>query len=392
MRSLTPRWFASRSLWAVSDEPVPREVIFMRTLGLGYMVLFPIVTATTEPRPALHGRGLAVAVAMVVLVTAVLVTQPRAVIPDRRRIAGLLAITASSLVLAAVQPDGMWAASPYFVGVVAAMRLPKRAGVRVFALSLLSLAVVAAVRSDLASVASALVGAVPWFLVMRLIRRTHEQNVALEQSRAAEATAAAAAERGRVAREMHDVLAHSLSALALQLESTRLRARECGVPEDLESAIGHAHHLAVGGLNEARRAISATRGDELAGPERLGSLAEAFGDQSGLPIDLDVRGEPRRLPPDAGLAVYRTAQEALTNIRRHAAAERVRLRLDYRPEETVLLIEDHGAANAPPPPPLAATGPGYGLTGMRERAELLGGRLLAEPTGDGFRVELRLPA
>ena len=83
------------------------------------------------------------------------------------------------------------------------------------------------------------------------------------------------------------------------------------------------------------------RGEELPGPERIGALADAFKEQSGLPVALEVRGEPRELPPDARLAMYRTAQEALTNVRRHATAERVDVKLDYGPDSTVLVVEDH---------------------------------------------------
>ncbi len=226
---------------------------------------------------------------------------------------------------------------------------------------------------------------------MRLLHYVSEQRDELKASRAAEAQAAAAAERGRLAREMHDVLAHSLSALALQLETTRLLARDRGVDPDIIQAVDRAHHLAASGLDEARRAIAAERGEELPGPERIGTLAEAFKEQSGLPVALEVRGEPRELPPDARLAMYRTAQEALTNVRRHATAERVDVKLDYGPDRTVLVVEDHAIPGSPPPAAIGLTG-GYGLTGMRERAELLGGELLALPTPTGFRVELRLPA
>ena len=194
-----------------------------------------------------------------------------------------------------------------------------------------------------------------------------------------------------MAREMHDVLAHSLSALALQLETTRLLAHDRDVDPDVTQAIDRAHHLAASGLDEARRAIAAERGDELPGPERIGALADAFKEQSGLPVALEVRGEPRQLPPQARLAMYRTAQEALTNVRRHATAERVDVRLDYGPDSTVLVVEDHAVPGSSPRAAIGLNG-GYGLTGMRERAELLGGELQAAPTPGGFRVELRLPA
>ena len=156
------------------------------------------------------------------------------------------------------------------------------------------------------------------------------------------------------------------------------------------TAVERAHHLAREGLDEARRAIGALRGDELPGPERLQALADAFAEQAGARCRLTVAGTPRELPSEARLALYRTAQEALTNVRRHSAADRVDLALEYRPDATTLVVRDHG-----PGAPVAAaggSGGGYGLTGMRERAELLGGRLRAGPSDDGFRVELWLPA
>ena len=101
---------------------------------------------------------------------------------------------------------------------------------------------------------------------------------------------------------------------------------------------------------------------------------------------MTVTGTPREPSSEAKLALYRTAQEALTNVRRHSAAERVELQWSTPPTATTLTVSDHGG------PAPTMNGSGYGLTGMRERAELLGGRLNAGPTDDGFRVELWLPA
>jgi signal transduction histidine kinase len=103
---------------------------------------------------------------------------------------------------------------------------------------------------------------------------------------------------------------------------------------------------------------------------------------------MSVSGEPRELASEARVALYRTAQEALTNVSRHSAAEHVELRLAYEPSGTRLVVQDPG----PGVDGGASVGGGYGLTGMRERAELLGGRLSAGPMGDGFKVELWLPA
>ena len=102
---------------------------------------------------------------------------------------------------------------------------------------------------------------------------------------------------------------------------------------------------------------------------------------------LEVRGQPRPLAPDARLALYRTAQEALANVRKHAPDAHVEVRLTWGDDNAVLVIEDHVEGGTPP----TAGDGGYGLTGMAERAELLGGHLETVPTPTGFRVELRLP-
>jgi signal transduction histidine kinase len=132
------------------------------------------------------------------------------------------------------------------------------------------------------------------------------------------------------------------------------------------------------------------RDDELPGPGRLAGLAAQFQEVSGVPCQFTVSGQAYELPSEAGLAVYRVAQEALTNITKHASAERVEVHLGYEPCATRLTVEnfavDWGA------PRLAGDGAGYGLTGMRERAELLGGELTTAITHGGFRVELRVPA
>ncbi len=365
----------------------------MRCIGLGFMVLMLAATITTKPYPALHGSGLAVLVALCVMPVAIVIANPRSAAGETMRLWTLGTVAVAGTVLAIAQPNGIWEASPYYVAIVAAMRLERTTAVWALGLTLLLLGGAGALGDHWGASLSTMIGAVPWFLVMRQMRRMHDQNVALERSQAAEATAAAAAERGRIAREMHDVLAHTLSALALQLESTRLLAHDHGVDPEISRAIDQAHGLAASGLEEARRAISAARGEDLPGPERVGSLAEAFSEQSGLPAAVEIHGDPRELPADARLAVYRTAQEALTNIRRHASPSRVQVSLEYRKDAVALTVEDHGENDIPlARSDTAAPTDGYGLAGMRERAELLGGKLLAEPTGDGFRVQLWLPA
>jgi signal transduction histidine kinase len=174
-------------------------------------------------------------------------------------------------------------------------------------------------------------------------RRAERLLEELEHTRAAQVRAAALFERQHVAREMHDVLAHSLSALTLQLEDARLLA--AAEPPDtrrITSALKRAHHLAQAGLRDTRRAIGTLRDDEeLPGPQRLAGLAHEFERDSGIGCQLEVTGERRELGSQGRLAVDRTAQEALTNVRKHAHAQRVALRLGYERDGTRLTVEDY---------------------------------------------------
>jgi signal transduction histidine kinase len=231
------------------------------------------------------------------------------------------------------------------------------------------------------------------FLAVRL-REANDQAAALlaelEHSRAAEARAAGLAERQRLAREMHDVLAHSLSGLLLQLEGARMMAAENPTDRRIPEAIDRAHHLGRTGLDEARRAIGMLRDDDLPGPQRLKDLAAQFQYDHGVPCHFDVSGVAHPLDSEARLAVYRVAQEALTNISKHAHPDRVEVHLANEPSATRLTVEDY-AQEARTGERTELSHVGYGLTGMRERAELLGGSLTAEKTTSGFRVELQLP-
>lgn len=206
------------------------------------------------------------------------------------------------------------------------------------------------------------------------------------RSRTAQLEAAALNERSRIAREIHDVLAHTLAALAVQLEGARVVLEREHAPSAATAAVERAHKLAREGLEETRRAVSALRGDRIPGLEQLRHLVADFEHDTRIPVKFDLQGEPGAMSSEAQLAIYRAAQEALTNIRRHARAQKVTVALHYRDRGAELEIVDAGEA-----PPVSSTG-GYGLTGMRERAELLGGRVEAAPTADGFRVHLWLPA
>ncbi|WP_433545316.1 sensor histidine kinase [Streptomyces sp. CA-294286] len=210
-------------------------------------------------------------------------------------------------------------------------------------------------------------------------------------ARLAEAESAALAERTRIAREIHDVLAHSLSAQMVHLEAARLLIEReppgpfrDGVLERVVTARGMARE----GLAETRQALSALRGDMAPVEDYLRELAAMDG------AEVRVTGEPRSLSADASQAVRRVAQEALTNVRKHAPGAAVRIALAYDRDGVALEIRDLGRPEAVAPDAReepAAVGAGYGLLGMRERAELLGGSLSAGPEGEGFVVRLRMP-
>ena len=201
-------------------------------------------------------------------------------------------------------------------------------------------------------------------------------------ARAAEAESAALAERTRIAREIHDVLAHSLSAQLVHLEAARLLIEAGAERETILERVVAARGMARDGLAETRQALSALRGEMSPLEDFLSELVSASDG-----ADITFSGERRPLPAEVSQAVRRVAQEALTNVRKHAPGAKVRIRLEYAEHEVTLDVRDSGGS----PGGLAGLGAGYGLLGMRERAELLGGSLQAGPGEEGFVVTLKVP-
>lgn len=232
------------------------------------------------------------------------------------------------------------------------------------------------------------------------VQRADQAEALLEQTRLtreAQAQAAALAERTRIAREIHDILAHSLGALTLQIEAAHARLTAPGAPS-LDPAVSkaltnleRAGSLARAGLADTRRAVHALREDPGLLTDLLAELCRAAEEngREGM-VALRSNGEPRRLPSAATAAFFRAAQEALTNAAKHAPGRDVRLDLEFRAGEVVL-----SAVNALPAAdrerPLAATGAGYGLTGLRERAELAGGTMTAQAADGTWQVRVVIP-
>jgi signal transduction histidine kinase len=217
-------------------------------------------------------------------------------------------------------------------------------------------------------------------------------------------------ERARIARELHDVVAHHISMIAVQAETARLTTP--GLPSAGAQRLSEIADTARAGLTEMRRLLGVLREDspgEAAdrhpqpGLEQLPALIDEARESSGAGCRLIVSGRPTSVDPGVSLAAYRIAQEALTNARRHAPGAAVDVEVRYGDGDLRLLVRDNGPG---PPEPTAAGGDGrgpgsggggrggggHGLTGMRERAAAVGGELRAGAAGvGGFLVEARLP-
>ena len=389
-------------------------------IGVAVVVGVAFSISRARPQPGLHGTALAVTlvgtcfvaslIALIWLVGGVLSRMPARPIAPWAQPAVLVLLVVSSVTLGWLQSSGPGIVGLYLAVAVAARAYSPRASAAICG-AFLGFTLTMAVAGEVVWHGAHhglpgpkdVVAIIPVYLMSLFARRVRAQEdqeeqllVELEESRAAELRAAALAERQRLAREMHDVLAHSLSGLVVQLEGARLLAAAAPGDVRLPAAVDRAHQLAKSGLAEARQAIGMLRDadDQLPGPDRLSELASDFTDDTGIPCRFTLGGEQREVSPAVQLALYRVTQEALTNVRRHAQPDQVDVRLDYLPGTVTLTVEDsvRQPVGVGAPAAAAAPGGGYGLTGMRERAGLLGGVLEAGPTDIGFRVRLTVPA
>jgi signal transduction histidine kinase len=373
---------------------VDRAMFVGRLLGLAAVILTVFVAV---PPPGTHGRGLAIAVTLALSAAAWLVWMLAWARHRPTMAVALIVMAGAGGVLA-----GLCAASgAVTVGCLAAISAGAQFATDI-SLGITAETVTAFLITALVSGTSIgfVIGypccfAGMWTLGMT--RRAYilraddaEQTLASAQrAHAAETQAAALAERARIAREIHDVLAHSLAAVSVNLQAAEglLDSLPAGDPSLAKAiqCVGRAETLTRAGMADVRRAVLALRADAAPLADQLASLAADDGS-----VSFALTGPARPVSAEAGLAVYRTAQEALTNARKHAPGQPVRLGLTFS-ESCMTLSVDNPLAPAGTSRPLTGTGAGYGLTGLRERAALAGGTLEAGPDNGEWRVCLTIP-
>jgi len=375
-----------------------RAALAIRLIGLA-LVSWTVLSASHHT-PGGSGRGLVISVLFAFCVLASLTWMSRPV-PDRGITPEVWVLAAAGGVLCGASPNS--AASTFvFVAVVAAgvraelSRAFVVVGVGILALALSVLvydgSALGLLAYSLGFAAATLAGAnarqaaakaEQAELLLAQTQRSHEEQ--LRAARLQEST--------RIAREIHDVLAHALAGLAIQLEATSALVDRGADPATIKARLDRAQALAREGLRETRRAVGALRSERVAAQVGIEALVEEYHTADGA-AELTIEGDPGRLAGPVGEVVVRVVQEALTNVRKHAPGSSVAVALhagDLADRDVVLVVDDHPDGPVRAPSPLAATGGGYGVQGMRERAQALGGTLTAGAHGDGWRVQLRVP-
>jgi signal transduction histidine kinase len=357
-----------------------RVVDLVRGFGL---VVVIITVCLASPRPGTDSaRSLGIAVTLALSAAGWIVWMLSGHTGARRglNLGGLVVMGAAGGALAGLSPNSPAVAVGCAAAFSAGVRLRTEASLAIVAETVAAFLIaglaVGATAATLLGYPFAYAGLWSVALTRRefMVRAEQAEHMLAETRRAREAEthAAALAERARIARDIHDVLAHSLAAVSVNLQAA----------EGL---------LTAESLPAARRAILALREDTAPLPDQLASLAAQYQAAGDTAINLTVTGLPRPLSEQVTNVAYRTAQEGLTNARKHAPGQPVTLGLGFEPGQVTVSV-----ANPLPPAghtgPLAETGAGAGLTGLKERAALSGGTLEAGPADGTWRIDLTIPA
>ena len=371
--------------------------------------------ATLRPPPA-SDIGLALAVGLVqvvgtyaagrqqpesvrydVLAAVLLAAGPVALIVRRRYPVAVLSVAfVSTLAYALLDyPHG-----PIFLSLIAAVLTVMSAGHRVVAWAFLAVGYLAfllegtVVRDEAGPGWVPAVALAAWLLVLgtvgEALRVRRDRVAETARTREEETRRRAGEERMRIARELHDVLAHDISLINVQAGVALHLLDER--PEQARTALAAIKQASKDALGELRSVLEVLRqADEgqprapTAGLDHLDRLVSGAA-AAGLDVRVETDGTPRPLPPSVDLAAFRIVQEALTNVTRHAGPATATIRLGYGDQELTVQVDDDGRGTS------NGSGSGNGIRGMRERAAALGGRLDAGPGPDGgFRIRASLP-
>jgi signal transduction histidine kinase len=310
------------------------------------------------------------------------------------RQAAVLIATVGGLAGTLLAPNGSAEVATF----IAASRIPAAFSERVtHAITVVDTVAVAAV---IGFVSHSLVGLLAGLGIPLLVQRARERQelikerdraqallVEVQAGREAEAQAVALRERGRIARDLHDVLAHTLAGLSVQLQGLRAVAAKERAPASVLEPIDKAAELARSGLGEARAAVGALRDPIGLGIDAIPALVQRYPGRTSLSLN----GAAGEVTPAAGHAVYRAIQESLTNAARYAPGAPVAVALDWTARALRARICDTGLPAGRTA--IADQGTGLGLVGMDERLRAVGGSVQAGPDpGGGWRVEITVPA
>jgi signal transduction histidine kinase len=367
-----------------------------RLLDLAFVVLAVLALVEIWVRPEAENQPLLVVLALVFT----LAPLARRQLPFAAPMASLVAVGAMTFVAEEYVPSAATSVIglALVAGVVGAYNEPRIAAAGLaLAWGVIALVVAQDPGENLVgSLVAGLVATACWLVGLGWYRRSayaaglRERAERAERERETAARAAVAEERARIARELHDVVAHSVSVMVLQTGAVRRLLRDDQAQE--REALGTVERTGREALAEMRRLLGVLRTPdeqaELAPQPGLSELPAlvARAEAAGLPVELQVEGEPAPLPVGVDLSAYRIVQEALTNTLKHAGPAHAQVAIRYRRDAVEIEITDDGRGPAP------VNGGGHGLVGMRERATLYGGELrTGAGDGGGFTVRARLP-
>jgi signal transduction histidine kinase len=349
---------------------------------------------STKHSPATSGRGLVISILLGICAACaiswiVLMDRGLELTPD------LYVLAAAGAFLTGASPSSAASAFAFIAVVSAGFRTDLRRAVPIALVAMLGVAAASLIYDNgavgvLAYVLGFAVALLAASNAHQFALRAEQAELLLAQSQRSheeQLRAARLEESTRIARDIHDVLAHALAGLTIQLEATRSLIEQGMDRDALLARVDRAHELAREGLRETRRAVGALRGETVAVPAGLEALVAEFGGDARLTID----GDPARLQGRPGETVLRIVQEALTNVRKHAPGATVSVVVRAPVSDELVVVVDDEDGLRPETNGLASASVGFGLRGMRERAQALGGTLTAGASEHGWRVELRLP-